>query len=97
MTKVKNKMVRGYIGKNGVEIIPAVYDEIGGFGWFDLDDVATIKRDGKMGYINITGKEIVAPKYDLTADFSDLGKVMSDGKWGFVDKTGTEIAPLIYA
>ena len=49
LTKVKINGKWGYIGKNGLEIIPAVYDEIGGFGMFDTDDMATIKRNGKMG------------------------------------------------
>ena len=97
LTKVKINGKWGYIGKNGLEIIPAAYDEIGGFGWFDLDDMATIKRNGKMGYINLSGKEIVAPKYDLTTDFvDDRGKVMADGKWGYIDPTGKEIIAPIY-
>ena len=66
MTTVKINGKWGCIDKNGVEIIPAIYDEIGGFGWLDTEDIATIKRDGKMGYINRAGKEIIAPKYDLT-------------------------------
>ena len=97
ITKVKINGKWGCISRNGVEIIPAIYDEIGEFGWLDSANIAKIKRDGKMGYINRAGKEIVPPKYDLTTDFmDDRGKVMADGKWGFVDQTGKEIVPLVY-
>ena len=50
ITKVKINGKWGCISKNGVEIIPAIYDEIGEFGWLDSANIAKIKRDGKMGY-----------------------------------------------
>ncbi len=52
-----------------------------------------IKKDGKWGYIDKTGKIIIDPQYDDAWPFSEgLAAVMivdeETGKWGYIDKTG---------
>jgi len=54
--------------------------------------------NGKWGYIDDIGKEIVPPKYEDQWDFSEdgLSKVKLGGKWGYVDKAGQEVIPPKY-
>lgn len=62
-----------------------------------------ITVDGKYGYIDRTGKIIVAPKYDVSHDFSEglavVGMKITDGKaasiqYGYIDTSGKEVIPL---
>ncbi len=51
----------------------------------------SVERDGKYGFIDLSGNEIIPPVYDDSHNFSEgLAAVCKDGKWGFVDKTGKE-------
>jgi len=69
---------------------------------FDItkDGWAMVKLDGKYGFIDKDGKEVVKPIYnkikqfDITRD--GWAKVKLDGKYGFIDKTGKEIVKPIY-
>lgn len=54
-------------------------------------------KNGKYGYIDNSGKNIIRPKYDEAAYFNDgLAKVKLNGKYGFINKTGIEVIPLKY-
>ena len=49
--------------------------------------------NGKFGYKDQNGKEIVIPKYDRAYEFSEgMARVQLNRKWGFIDKTGKEIS-----
>jgi hypothetical protein len=51
----------------------------------------------EFGYIDKTGKEIIAPQYDSADSFSEgLAAIEKDGQWGFIDKTGKEVIALKY-
>ncbi|WP_176220607.1 WG repeat-containing protein [Cohnella massiliensis] len=53
---------------------------------------AAISVDGKWGYIDTSGKEIVAPKYDEALNFSNgLAAIKVNNQWGFIDKSGKVI------
>lgn len=48
--------------------------------------------NGKCGYIDKKGKEVVPLRYDYTGYFSEgLAKVELNGKWGLVNRNGAEI------
>jgi hypothetical protein len=48
-----------------------------------------VQLNGKWGYIDKSGKIVIAPQYDYAFDFrGDLTAVKMNGKWGFIDKTG---------
>lgn len=52
---------------------------------------------GKWGFVNATGKVVIAPKYDLAINFYEgLAAVQLNGKWGYIDKTGKVIVPVKY-
>ena len=50
-----------------------------------------VKRDGKWGYIDPTGKEIIAPIYEEAQEFSrdGLAGVKLKGHWGYIRPDGT--------
>ena len=54
-------------------------------------------REGKRGFIDKTGREVIPCKYDIALDFREgLAMVKMSGKYGFIDKTGREVAPCQY-
>ena len=59
--------------------------------------LAAIKRNGKWGFIDKTGKLVIPCVYDAVDEFHDgLARVNKDGKLGFIDKTGKEVIPFEY-
>lgn len=57
----------------------------------------SVRLNGKTGFVNLLGKEVIPCKYDLAWEFSEgLAKVRLNGKYGFIDKTGKEVVPCIY-
>ncbi len=70
-----------------------------------IDGLAPARRNGKWGFINTLGEEVVPCKYKLMAYKSTGGKYFTDslvavsdenGKWGFVNVHGKEIIPCKY-
>ncbi len=56
-----------------------------------------VNVNGKFGYIDKSGNEIIPPQFDYAGNFSEgLAPVSILGKWGFIDKTGTIIINLLY-
>ena len=59
--------------------------------------IACVKKDGKYGYIDKTGKIIVDIQYDDANNFyNGIACVKKDGKWGYIDKTGNIIIDFKY-
>jgi hypothetical protein len=58
-------------------------------------ELKPIKKDGKYGYIDKTGKVVIPGKWELAANFSEgLAAVKDDnGKYGYIDKMGKLIIP----
>ncbi len=72
-------------------VIPCIYDYAGVFS----DGLAAVKKDGKYGYIDATGKVVVPLIYDNAGVFSDgLAIVEKGGKYGCIDQTGKEVIPI---
>ena len=61
------------------------------------DELACVEKNGKFGYIDKNGQEVIPFIYDIGGDFNDgLACVEKDGKYGYIDKTGDEVIPIIY-
>ena len=65
------------------------------FGEYEDADIVTadgmvaVCKDGKWGYVNLEGEELIAPAYAEAKSFSNGLAAVSDGKlWGFIDTTG---------
>jgi len=56
-----------------------------------------VMKDGKFGLFDISGKEIVSPKYEEVLPF-ERGRswVKLNGKWGLIDDKGKELTPIKY-
>lgn len=49
--------------------------------------LASVRQNGKSGFIDKTGNIIIPIQYDDTMPFSEnLAPVKKNGKWGFIDK-----------
>ena len=56
-----------------------------------------VVREGKWGYIDKTGREVIPCKYDNAWSFCEgLVVVMKSDKYGYIDKTGREVIPCKY-
>lgn len=58
--------------------------------WYETD-ILKVKKDGKYGIINLSGKEILPCEYDnITAldGIKNTLKIIKDGKYGIADNTG---------
>ena len=74
-------------------MIPCIYDEAGDFN----NGFAWVKSNGKYGFVDKTGQEVIPCIYEGAYDFSDgLAHVRKDSKSGFIDQTGQEVIPCIY-
>lgn len=52
----------------------------------------------RYGYIDRTGKEVIAPAFEAGEKFSEgLAAVRKNGKYGFIDKEGKEVLPFNYS
>ena len=59
--------------------------------------VVRIKRNGKYGFINDNGVEIIPCMYDDAKDYIyGFAKVKRNGKWGCVSESCIEVVPCIY-
>jgi hypothetical protein len=69
-----------------------IYDADDNDGW------RKVELNGKKGFIDENGKEVVSPKYDYIYDIDDNGwrKVELNGKKGFIDENGKEVVPPKY-
>jgi len=64
------------------------YDWIGNFA----EGLARVQLDGKWGYIDREGKEVIQIKYDGAGDFFEgRARVVLNGKYSFINKEGKEI------
>ena len=66
------------------------YSKLSGFH----DGLASVSKDGKWGFIDKTGQQVVPCNYSSVESFyGGLAIVVLNGKYGFVDNTGREVIP----
>ena len=74
--------------------------DYGKYDWHDdciCNSLIKVRLDGKYGFINKDGEEIIPCKYEDADAFSDgLAKVKSADGWGFVNENGEEIISCKY-
>lgn len=87
--------LKGLKDADGNEIAPAIYDEIYGYP-YDVD-LAVAFRQGKAGYIDKSGKEVIPCTFDDAYDFEgNFAAVVTNGRFGVIDATGTFKLPAVY-
>ena len=91
-TLVDESSVEGIITSTFIKNIQK-YRELDSFH----DSLACVSRDGKDGYINLKGEEVIPCKYQSVRSFSEgMAAVQKDRKWGFINTNGEEVVPCIY-
>ena len=67
------------------------------FDGVDSTLLIMVELDGKYGFINENGKEVIKPIYENMYNFSgDYVRLMLNGKWGYLDRFGKKVTPFIY-
>ena len=61
------------------------------------DDRILVARDGKYGYLDTLGREVIPCKYDVAGLFDQQrASVSINNKWGIIDTSGHIILPIEY-
>jgi len=91
---VKNNGKVGLIDfEDGQLVIPVMYNEI--FNFQALSDnsykIAKVNKNGKFGFINMNGEEIISPIYDEIKDFNNgYASFRVNNRWGLINSLGKE-------
>lgn len=89
----------GMINFEGKEITEFKYDQVKALADYGVTDTLAVLHNSLWGFINATGKEVIAPKYafDEIMPFREgLAAVSKDGAWGYIDKNGKIVVPVKY-
>lgn len=74
-------------------LIPANYDYADSFS----EGLASVRKDGKYGYIDKSGKTVIPFIYvDAMRFYAGLAIVAKDGKYGYIDRSGKTVIPFLY-
>ncbi|MFA7336242.1 MAG: WG repeat-containing protein [Candidatus Obscuribacterales bacterium] len=65
------------------------------------EGLVVIEKNGKFGYADVSGRTIVAPRFDYCWPFVEgrarvFQRVAVKGHFGFIDRTGKEVVPCKY-
>lgn len=75
------------------EVTSGQYDHQGPL----LDGMASVERDGKWGFINDAGQEVIPCIYNEVWRFSHgIARVQFNGRWGFINMEGKAVIPCIF-
>ncbi len=59
--------------------------------------LSKVKKNGKTGYVNKAGEEVIKPQYDEGLTFNEgYTAVRMDTKWMYFDSTGRQLTEAIY-
>lgn len=86
----------GFIDKTGKVVINLRSLDIKSAGYFS-EGLAAVSKGGKWGYIDTTGKIVIAPQFDAPGIFLDgLAQFKVGKKWGYIGKSGNIVINPIY-
>ena len=83
----------GFINKNGYEVIPCIYDDVGDFH----EGLAYVNKNGKWGYIDKNNKPVVPLIYESASSFyQGLALVKKNNRYGYINHAGREVIQCTY-
>lgn len=58
-----------------------------------VDDLAAVKKGGKWGFVNLSGKVVIDFLFDNAHSFSSIGvaPISIGGRWGYIDKNAAVV------
>lgn len=66
-------------------------------GYMPSEGLVAAKQNGKWGFVDEAGAEVIPYQYDEVYSFSEgLAAVKIGGKWGFINKAGAEVISCQY-
>jgi len=70
------------------------YDE----GFLFTEGLAPVKLNGKWGFIDATGAEVITPQFDAVSEYFSEGlvAVCQSDRWGYIDLSGNVVIPQRY-
>ena len=91
---IMDKNNRAYhVNKKGKPISTKNWDDAGEF----IEGLASVKENGKWGFIDTTGKKIIEPKYDIVSNFSKGAAIVKlNGAFFLINKKGEPIGNAKY-
>ena len=61
---------------------------------FFSEELVSLEQNGKVGFIDKAGKQVIPPRYQNAGPFSEgLAAVMIKGKYGYIDRSGKMVIP----
>ncbi len=94
----KVKQHYGVLDIEGNWLIPPIYDYHDILP-YEKDALSVVQRNGRYGFVDYDGKEVIECQYDYAYDFDDelqLAPVKHFGKWGAMDRSGQWKVPPVY-
>ena len=70
--------LKGFINREGYVVVPVNYTEIGKFDSIQKDWAVVKDNRNKMGFIDKSGKEIIAVSFDNVEAFTKKTQVLAD-------------------
>ena len=94
-TSIDNDVLkRGYVDREGKEVISTKNDYVSPF---DKNGLSYVMTKRKWGVMDRTGAYVIPAQYEEIYPLSeDLFAVRMDGKWGFIDRAGTVVIAPTY-
>ncbi len=92
LTADESIVMRAYMNQEGTLLTPW-YENARNFS----EGLAGFKKNGKWGFLNTEGKEMIQPSFAYAGDFSDglapftTKADMGFGKWGYLNTKGEEV------
>lgn len=82
--------------KDGTKLTTREYERKSDWEW--TEGLSLVGVDGKFGFIDKTGKEVIPLIYENSLlRFTDgIIGVRKDGKWGYIDREGKVVIPIEY-
>jgi hypothetical protein len=90
----------GYINRSGKLVfqrkeawdsksLHIIYKEL-----FFSEGLVSVEQNGKMGYVDKAGRQVISPRYNNAQPFSEsLAAVMIKGQYGYIDRSGKMVIP----
>ena len=61
------------------------------------DNMIAVCKNGKWGFVNSEGEEVIVPVYAEAKSFSNGLAAVSNGEtWGFIDRDGTLVIDYVF-